>query len=52
MLGMSAETFWGGLEGNIAFERDIKNQIGDLGLTTGAGTTKDALEKFSCKKFR
>lgn len=51
MLGMSAETFWGGLEGNIAFERDIKDQIGDLGLTTGAGATKDALEKFGCKKI-
>ncbi|WP_371189367.1 hypothetical protein [Thalassotalea maritima] len=51
MLGMSAETFWGGLEGNIAFENDIKAQIGDLGLTTGAGATKQALELFGAKKI-
>ncbi|QBY04525.1 Asp/Glu racemase [Thalassotalea sp. HSM 43] len=51
MLGMSAETFWGGLEGNIEFENEIKDQIGDLGLTTGAGATKDALELFGAKKI-
>ncbi|GLP96371.1 maleate cis-trans isomerase family protein [Paraferrimonas sedimenticola] len=49
MLGMSAETFWGGLEGNIAFENEIRDQIGDVGLTTGAGATKDALELFGAK---
>ena len=47
MLGMSAETFWGGLEGNIAFEKSITDQIGDLTLTTGAGAMRDALEAFS-----
>jgi len=51
MLGMSAETFWGGLEGNIEFEQDIQDQIGDLGLTTGAGATRDALEAFGCKRI-
>ncbi|MBB5210155.1 Asp/Glu racemase [Microbulbifer hydrolyticus] len=51
MLGMSAETFWGGLEGNIAFEREIRDQIGDLGLTTGAGATKDALNCFGAKRI-
>lgn len=51
MLGMSAETFWGGLEGNIAFEKDIKDQIGDLGLTTGAGATRDALTCFKARKI-
>ncbi|TRX55021.1 Asp/Glu racemase [Thalassomonas sp. M1454] len=51
MLGMSAETFWGGLDGNIAFEQEIKDQIGDIGLTTGAGAMKDALNKFGAKKI-
>lgn len=49
MLGMSAETFWGGMEGNIAFEKDITDQIGELGLTTGAAATRDALHAFGVK---
>jgi maleate isomerase len=49
MLGMSAETFWGGLEGNIAFEKSIRDQIGDIGLTTGAEAVKTALEAFGAK---
>ncbi len=49
MLGMSAETFWGGLEGNIAFEEDIKSQLGGTGLTTAAQATKDALNCFEAK---
>ena len=49
MLGMSAETFWGGLEGNIAFENGIRKQIGSLGLSTGAGAMRDALAAFGVK---
>ena len=49
MLGMSAETFWGGMAGNIAFEKDIQSQIGSLGLTTGAAATRDALKLFKAK---
>ena len=49
MLGMSAETFWGGLDGNHAFEDGIKEQIGDLGLTTGAGAARDALQRFGAR---
>ena len=51
MLGMSAETFWGGMEGNVAFEKDIKDQIGDLGLTTGAAACRDALKLFKAKRI-
>ena len=51
MLGMSAETFWGGLDGNIAFEKDIQDQIGDMTMTTGAGAMKDALTLFKAKKI-
>jgi len=46
MMGMSAETFWGGIEGNEAFIGRIQEQIGDLGLTTGANAVIDALEAF------
>lgn len=49
MLGMSAETFWGGMDGNIAFEKEIQDQIGDMGMTTGAGATRDALNNFGVK---
>ncbi len=49
MLGMSAETFWGGMEGNIEFEKAITDQIGDLGLTTGATATREALHNFGVK---
>ncbi len=46
MLGMSAETFWGGLAGNEAFEQDIQERIGQLGLSTGAAATRQALSAF------
>lgn len=49
MLGMSAETFWGGVEGSIEFEKNIREHIGDLGLTTGAMATNDALKCFGAK---
>ena len=51
MLGMSAETFWGGLEGNRDFEAGIQAQIGDMTLTTGAGAARDALQKFGAKRI-
>jgi maleate isomerase len=66
MLGMSAETFWGGKEGNIDFEKRILESMeewrtidpeGDMkydrpvGLTTGAGAIVDALKAFGAKKI-
>ncbi len=46
MMGMSAETFWGGIDGNEEFIRRIQDQIGSLGLTTGANAMIDALAAF------
>ena len=66
MLGMSAETFWGGQQGNSAFERRIvdcmqewrtidpeggMNYQRDIGLTTGAGAIVAALRAFAAKKI-
>ncbi len=51
MLGMSAETFWGGVEGNIAFENAVREHIGDIGLTTGATATREALDCFGAKRI-
>jgi maleate isomerase len=41
MMGMSAETFWGGLEGNVEFEARLRSFIGpQMGLTSGAAALK------------
>ena len=50
MMGMSAETFWGGLEGNAEFEARLRQDIGpDMGLTSGAAALKAALDAFGAK---
>jgi maleate isomerase len=50
MMGMSAETFWGGLEGNAEFEDRIRDVMGpDMGLTSGAKAVQDALNAFEVK---
>ncbi len=51
MLGMSAETFWGGEAGSIQFEAGIREHIGDLGLTTGAEATRRALDCFGARSL-
>ncbi|WP_101759089.1 Asp/Glu racemase [Oceanicoccus sp. KOV_DT_Chl] len=52
MLGMSAETFWGGKEGNIEFEKAVREQLpAGFGLTTGATASHDALQAFGAKKI-
>ena len=51
MMGMSAETFWGGLEGNKEFEDRLRDQIGpEMGLTSGAAALRSALDSFGAKK--
>jgi maleate isomerase len=45
MMGMSAETFWGGIEGNDGFVDRIQEAVGEgMGLTTGANSLISALE--------
>jgi len=51
MMGMSAETFWGGLAGNAEFEERLRDDIGpEIGLTSGAAALKAALDAFGAKK--
>jgi maleate isomerase len=51
MMGMSAETFWGGLDGNREFEARLREQIGPgMGLTSGAAALKAALDAFGVKR--
>src|SRR3954451_4886769 len=50
MMGMSAETFWGGLEGNVEFEARLREMIGPtMGLTSGAAALKAALDAFGAR---
>ncbi|MCY4194910.1 MAG: arylmalonate decarboxylase [bacterium] len=44
LMGMSAETFWGGKEGNEAFAARIREIAGDIGITSGAAACNAALE--------
>lgn len=51
MMGMSAETFWGGLDGNKEFEARLRQQIGPtMGLTSGAAALKAALDCFGARR--
>lgn len=50
MMGMSAETFWGGIKGNDGFVDRIHEMVGhDTGLTTGANAVIAALEALDVK---
>jgi len=49
VMGMSAETFWDGKDGNEAFKRRIKERSGGLDVATGAEGCERALHKFGAK---
>lgn len=48
VMGMSAETFWGGIEGNREFETMVEERSG-LDLSTGATATREALDVFGAE---
>ena len=50
LMGMSAETFWGGVEGNAAFEARIREQSG-LDVSTGATACREALQAFGAERI-
>ncbi|MBD2516658.1 arylmalonate decarboxylase [Nostoc sp. FACHB-973] len=50
IMGMSAETFWGGIEGNIAFTKRLEDYTG-LQVATGASACQAALEAFKINKI-
>lgn len=49
MMGMSAETFWGGVSGNDGFVDRIQELCGERGLTTGANAVIAALDAYKSK---
>lgn len=51
LMGMSAETFWDGVEGNRLFAERISSQAGGLGVTTGASACRAALEKMGVRRI-
>ncbi|MFC9971081.1 arylmalonate decarboxylase [Spirillospora sp. NPDC127200] len=50
VMGMSAETFWGGVEGNRAFVRQIRDLTG-LRAATGAEACERALKLFGARRI-
>lgn len=50
VMGMSAETFWGGVEGNTKFTKDIEALSG-LRVATGAEACRRALELLGVDKI-
>ena len=51
LMGMSAETFWGGVEGNRAFEERISAAAGGLAVSTGAASCRAALEAYGVERI-
>ena len=50
IMGMSSETFWGGVEGNAQFIERVKVQAG-LHVTTGASACRAALERHGIRRI-
>lgn len=50
VMGMSAETFWGGVQGNAAFEQRLRDRTG-LPVTTGASACRAALHELRCHRI-
>lgn len=51
VMGMSAETFWDGVEGNRAFKRRISECANGLGVATGAEACEKALQLFGARRI-
>jgi maleate isomerase len=50
VMGMSAETFWGGVEGNRQFKQQITDLSG-LGVATGAEACERALHLYGARRI-
>lgn len=51
VMGMSAETFWGGRDGAAKFAKWMNELSGGLGVTTGAVAAKAAVDAFGAKRI-
>jgi maleate isomerase len=50
IMGMSAETFWGGVAGNAGFIERVRTQTG-LAVSTGASACRAALERYGVTRI-
>jgi maleate isomerase len=50
IMGMSSETFWGGVAGNTAFIERVRAQSG-LNVSTGASACRAALERYGVTRI-
>jgi maleate isomerase len=51
VMGMSAETFWDGVEGNKRFKARVTARSGGLGVASGAEACEKALHHFDVKRI-
>lgn len=51
MMGMSAPTFSGGIQGNADFQQLVSEQVGGIPVTTGASACRAALEALGVKRI-
>lgn len=51
VMGMSSETFWGGVEGNRQFIKQIQELSGGLGVATGAEACARALQLLGVRRL-
>ncbi len=51
VMGMSAETFWGGKDGASQFEQFMGEISNGLKVSTGAQAAQAALNKYGAKKI-
>lgn len=51
VMGMSAETFWGGAAGNARFIQSVGEQSGGLGVSTGASACRAGLQELGCRRI-
>ncbi len=51
LMGMSAETFWGGKDGNQEFEDRINEITGGLPITSGANACNEALARLGVERI-
>lgn len=51
MMGMSAETFWGGVDGNRSFIDRVEQMTGGLKVSTGASACAAALDALAVRRI-
>jgi maleate isomerase len=51
LMGMAAETFWGGADGAQEFVKFMSKLSNGLGVTTGADSCKEVMKTYGAKRI-